>query len=211
VPDKLLHRIRDNQVSEGIFTVYLGLSLPGERLAEYMKIPHVGILDERGEADIDETDDASFFEKAECTLYSPSLVNPAHAPEGTSSLMLQTWVPKGWMKNWGDGDRKAYQRLKEGAKASMIGKASSLIPDLQRYIEFEDAATPLTYERYTHNTNGATSAWSWNPKNRFHKRMYGTFVDTPVKNLLIGSCWASQIGGVPGALEAALQCAKRIG
>ncbi len=72
-------------------------------------------------------------------------------------------------------------------------------------------APPLTYEQYTHNTNGATSAWSWNPKNKFHKRMFGTFIDTPVKNLLIGSCWASQIGGIPGAIGAALKCVKRIG
>jgi phytoene dehydrogenase-like protein len=35
-------------------------------------------------------------------------------------------------------------------------------------------------------------------------------IETPVKNLYIGSCWAMQIGGVPGALAAAYQCAKKI-
>ncbi|WP_041700816.1 hypothetical protein [Clostridium kluyveri] len=35
-------------------------------------------------------------------------------------------------------------------------------------------------------------------------------IKTPVKNLYIGSCWAMQIGGVPGALVAAYQCAKKI-
>jgi hypothetical protein len=38
-----------------------------------------------------------------------------------------------------------------------------------------------------------------------------TYSDAPVRNLLIGSCWATQIGGIPGALNAALACAKRIG
>jgi phytoene dehydrogenase-like protein len=38
----------------------------------------------------------------------------------------------------------------------------------------------------------------------------GVNIETPVKNLYIGSCWAMQIGGVPGALAAAYQCAKKI-
>ena len=38
----------------------------------------------------------------------------------------------------------------------------------------------------------------------------GLKVETPVKNLLIGSCWAMQIGGIPGALTAAYQCAHKI-
>jgi hypothetical protein len=74
-------------------------------------------------------------------------------------------------------------------------------------VEFKDAATPLTYERYTHNTNGASSAWSWNPQNKFYKNILKSYVDTPVKNLLIGSCRSSQIGGIPGA---AYGCVKRI-
>ena len=97
-----------------------------------------------------------------------------------------------------------------GYPKTLIKKASALIPNLQNDIEFEDAATPLTYERYTQNTGGATSAWSWNPNNKFHKHLFKMNIDTPVKNLYIGSCWASQIGGVPGAVGAAFQCSKKI-
>jgi phytoene dehydrogenase-like protein len=86
-----------------------------------------------------------------------------------------------------------------------------VIPGLAGRIEFSDLATPLTYERYTGNTDGATSAWSWNPKNKFYKNAIGIHIDTPVKNLLIGSCWANQIGGVPSAIGAARKCAKKIG
>ena len=93
----------------------------------------------------------------------------------------------------------------------MIKKAAAVIPGLQNVIEFQDAATPLTYERYTQNTGGATSAWSWNPNNKFYKHVFKTNIETPVKNLLIGSCWATQIGGVPSAVGAAYQCAKKIG
>lgn len=33
-------------------------------------------------------------------------------------------------------------------------------------------------------------------------------IETPAKILFIGSCWAMQSGGVPGALAAAYQCAN---
>jgi len=78
-------------------------------------------------------------------------------------------------------------------------------------IEYEDAATPLTYERFTHNTCGASSAWSWNPEKKFYANTMGINIDTPVVNLYIGSCWASQMGGIPGAINAAIKCAKKIG
>jgi phytoene dehydrogenase-like protein len=93
---------------------------------------------------------------------------------------------------------------------AMIEDASRLIPGLKESIEFKDAATPLTYERYTHNTAGASSAWSWNPKKEFYKNAMSVNIKTPVKNLFIGSCWAMQIGGVPGALAAAYLCTRKI-
>ncbi|HQE66990.1 MAG TPA: hypothetical protein PLE05_09160, partial [Bacillota bacterium] len=84
------------------------------------------------------------------------------------------------------------------------------IPGLKECIEYKDAATPLTYERFTRNTDGASSAWSWNPRKKFYNSPMSLKIDTPVKNLYIGSCWAMQIGGIPGALAAAYQCASRI-
>ena len=166
--------------------------------------------DEKEDVDVHNPNDESYFEKVTCMLYSPSLINPSHAPEGKSSLMLQAMSPNNWMDNWGEGNKKQYKELKEKVKSTLIEKASSVIPNLKQYVEFEDASTPLTYERYTHNTRGATSAWSWNPKNKYYKSFMGSTVTTPVKNLLIGSCWATQIGGVPGAVGAAYKCVKKI-
>jgi phytoene dehydrogenase-like protein len=114
------------------------------------------------------------------------------------------------MENWGNGDRARYMELKKTAMGAMIGRMSSLIPGLEGMIEFRDAATPLTYERYTHNSGGATSSWNWNPKKNFFRGNMSVNIETPVRNLLIGSCWAMPIGGIPGALAAAYMCAKKI-
>jgi phytoene dehydrogenase-like protein len=138
------------------------------------------------------------------------LVNPKHAPEGKSSLMLQAMVPYHWMDSWGGGDPERYKQLKEKVMKAMIDYASKFIPNLKGSIEYKDAATPLTYERFTHNTEGASSSWSWNPKKKFYNNPMSVNVKTPVKNLYMGSCWAVQNGGTIGALLAAYKCVQKI-
>ncbi|HEX7321184.1 MAG TPA: NAD(P)/FAD-dependent oxidoreductase [bacterium] len=211
LPPDYRDRIAGTAVSEGIFVVYLGLRLGNEELRRHMKSAHVHLHDASAGADIRDSDDLEYFSKTSLLLYSPSLHSARLAPEGKSSLMLQTMAPFHWLNNWGGGDKKQYEDLKQQAKKAMIKKAQKVIPDLPRYIEVEDAATPLTFERYTGNTDGATSAWSWNPKNKFYGDFISVNINTPFKNLLIGSCWSCQIGGVPSAITAAVKCAKKIG
>lgn len=210
IPQQLRDNIGRAAVSEGFFTVYLGLNISNDELSKYMKVHHVFTFDHKPGYDIYNSEDGEFFSKTSASLYSPSMVNPKHAPQGKSSLMLQTIVPHHWMNNWGGGDKEVYRQLKEKAMEAIIGSASGLIPGLKECIEYKDAATPLTYERFTQNTDGASSAWSWNPKKKFYKNAISVNIKTPVKNLYIGSCWAMQIGGVPGALAAAYQCVKKI-
>lgn len=210
IPQALQNDIGKAAVSEGFFTVYLGLNMSNEELGNYMKVPHVFPSDDKPGYDIYNSEDSEFFSKTSVSFYSPSMVNPKHAPQGKSSLMLQTIVPYHWMNNWGGGDKDVYGQLKKKAMEAMIDSASRLIPGLTECIEYKDAATPLTYERFTHNIDGASSAWSWNPKKKFYKNTMSVNIETPVKNLYIGSCWAMQIGGVPGALAAAYQCVKKI-
>jgi len=210
IPEKMREKISAAPVSEAAFTVYLGLNMPDEELKKHMVAPYVSCLDLNSDCDIYNSNDEQFFEKTSVILYSLSMINSDHAPRGKSSLMLQSLVPHRWMQNWGGGNREIYGQLKQKAMETMIAKAAKVIPGLQDVIEFKDAATPLTYERFTHNTGGATSSFSWNPKKRFYENAMSLKVETPVKNLLIGSCWAMQIGGVPGALAAAYQCAHKI-
>lgn len=210
VPQGQKDVISSAAVSEGFFTVYLGLDISNEELSRYMKVPHVFACDERPGCDIYDSKDGEFFSKTTVSLYSPSMINPILAPQGKSSLMLQTMVPYRWMNNWGEGDKAIYRQLKEKAMNTMIENAAKVISNLKEHIEYKDAATPLTYERFTHNTDGATSSWSWNPRKKFYSTPMDVKIDTPVRNLYIGSCWAMQIGGIPGALGAAYQCAHKI-
>ena len=210
VPDEMYAKITQTSVSEGVFVVYLGLKISNETLQQYLKAPYVMYLDTTADADIQKPNDARYFEKVGFSLYSLSLHNPKLAPEGKSSLMITTGTPYRWLNNWGGDDRQQYLELKEQVMRTLIDRASLVIPNLKDVIEVQDAATPLTFESYTHNTDGATSAWSWNPHKKFYKQFWSTNVTTPIQNLLIGSCWATQIGGIPGAIGAAYKCVKRI-
>jgi len=212
LPEAFRHKVSETAVSEGIVTAYIGLNMPPAELEKWLKAPHASYRDPLLDADFRRAgNDPDYFKKASAGLYSPSLHDPSLAPEGKSGLMIQVVAPTHWMNNWGGGDREKYRALKEGVKQDLIAKAAAVIPGLPSRIEYSDLATPLTYERYTENTDGATSAWSWNPKNKFYKSPMGVHVETPVKNLLIGSCWSVQIGGVPSAINAARKCAKIIG
>lgn len=211
VPSAQLEKIRNAAVSEGIFTIYLGLDMPNEELESHLRAYSVNFNPLADDLDFDDPGDADHFRKTAFSLHSLSLINPKLAPEGKSSLMIQAVSPIHWQDNWYKGDREKYRALKERVKATLIERAEALVPGLRSRIEFEDAATPLTYERYTHNTDGATSAWSWDPNKKFYEGgMMKMTVETPVRNLLIGSCWVGQIGGIPSALAAAYMCAKKI-
>lgn len=211
LPADLRRRIERSAVSESFVTVYLGLKISNEKLLEIMKVPHIYFFDDKRGVDITDDADQYYFKKNSIGIYSPSLLDHKLSPAGKSTVMIASLAPPDWMDNWGGGDKQKYRVLKESAKKAIISKAEKVIPGLQEIIEYEDAATPLTYERYSHNTSGATSAWSWNPEKKFYGNMMKTQIATPVQNLYIGSCWASQMGGIPGAITAAVKCAKKIG
>lgn len=212
MPEAFREKVSGTAVSEGIVTAYLGLNMPPAELARWLKTPHANYRDTSVDVDFRQSgNDPDYFKKASAGLYSPSLHDASLAPEGKSGLMIQAVAPYHWMDNWGGGDRQRYRELKDGVKRDLIAKAAAVIPGIEARIEYSDLATPLTYERYTANSDGATSAWSWNPKNKFYKSAMGVHIDTPIKNLLIASCWASQIGGVPSAINAARKCVKKIG
>jgi phytoene dehydrogenase-like protein len=212
VPQATLAKIREAALSEGIFTVYLGLRMSGAELLSKMKTTSVGYRPLDRDVDPEDAKAADHFEKDGFTLYSPSLVNPALAPEGRSSLMIQSICPAHWQDDWHHGDPASYRALKTQVRDRLVARAETVVPGLGAAVEFVDAATPLTYERYTGNTDGATSGWSWNPKKPFYKGgMIATSVTTPVRNLWIGSSWAGQIGGIPNAIGAAYLTANKIG
>lgn len=92
-------------------------------------------------------------------------------------------------------DRAAYRRAKERAVASAVRRAERLFPGLGDRTVTQDAASPLTYERYTGNRAGASAGWSWDPA---HKPIKGG--KGPIAGLVTIGHWAYAPGGIPTAL-----------
>ncbi|HHW14636.1 MAG TPA: hypothetical protein GXX28_06850, partial [Firmicutes bacterium] len=148
-----------------------------------------------------------------------SVSDPALAPPGQSSLVLQCMSAYGWMDRWGTGAsggegggarRTArYQELKAFVTEQLIRTAERVIPNLRRRIVVQDAATPLTLERYTLNSEGATAGWTWDPRRSPFKGMGGRY-KTPVTNLFEAGHWTGSPGGVPTAALSARMVADLV-
>ena len=89
---------------------------------------------------------------------------------------------------------------------TLIAKAEKLIPGLSQHIIVRDAATPLTYERYTLNTMGAAMGWAYSPS-MFLKRLDQR---TPIHNLYLAGHWTTPGGGVPAVALSGLKAARMI-
>ncbi|MEI6242295.1 MAG: NAD(P)/FAD-dependent oxidoreductase [Chlamydiota bacterium] len=185
-------KIQEAKVSESVFVVYLGLSLSSEELKKCMKTAHVWFFDTKN--------------NKELSMYSPSVMNLSLAPLGKSSLQLTQTVS--WEEF--DCDKETYRQRKKQKADSLIELATQMIPFLRDKIQWQDAATPQTFERYTHNRKGATCGWSWNVNDRFYSKLWGIKVETPIQGLYMGSSWASNFGGIPGAIQAAKACVKKM-
>jgi phytoene dehydrogenase-like protein len=190
-------KIQRAEVSESVFVVYLGLKLSNEELKTFLKHHYVEVYGKK------ETKDP--LKNESFLLYSPSLLNSELAPKGKSSLMIYCQVPWEFFSS-----SDTYQERKKQMKEAYIQKASRFVLGLKEFIEIQDAATPQTFERYTHNTHGASSGFSWKVPGLFYPMDGKSRVTTPIENLYIGSCWASNFGGIPGAEAAARECVKKI-
>jgi len=71
----------------------------------------------------------------------------------------------------------------------------------------QDAASPLTYERYTSNWQGATTGWSWNPA---HAPRFKLAKDLPIQNFYAVGHYTFNPGGVPTAMVTAWYIARAI-
>ncbi len=210
ISENMLKKIKEAPVSKPFFTVYLGLNIPNTILREYMKVAAIMLYDPSRQGDIENPQDRNYFDTCPLSIYSPSMINEKHVPEGKSSLMIQTISPIKWMDNWGGGDKEQYTHLKNQVMDIFIQRMEAVIPEISKHIDYSDAATPLTYERYTHNTAGSHNSWSINPKKNYYPDGTMMKIDTPVKNLYISSQWATPFGGIPETMGVGYKCAKTV-
>jgi prolycopene isomerase len=132
--------------------------------------------------------------------------DPSIAPKGKQALFV------GWLDdyaNWESlkGDAAAYHARKAAVAEELITRAEEFLPGLRAHIEGQDSASPLTYERYTSNWQGATTGWNWNPA--FAPR-FNLAKDLPIQNFYAVGHYVFNPGGVPTAMITAWYIAREI-
>lgn len=201
-------RLKKAEVSESLFTVYLGLKCDSSELQKRLdgnRMNYSRIIVPKDTVKM--KDDPDFFKDITISIFSASAACPQINPKGYSSLTIQCLSPAGWMNDWCHTDKKKYQDLKGKAAKQVLEIFDMALPGLLDKAEVIESATPWTYERYTQNTRGAYCAWSWEPNKSFFNDLK-IHVKTPVKNLYCCCDWSYKIGGMVSAMIAGRTIAK---
>jgi all-trans-retinol 13,14-reductase len=165
-PETLDH-IRELKMAIPIFCVYLGLDV--DLAASGMPNSNHFIW---GSTDIervyDELDAGRFASDAMTYITAASLKDPVSrniAPEGHTNLQIMTLVPRDysvWHVDRGPavGGRyhrdPLYRERKQEVMDHLIDASEQVIPGLRDHIVWQEAATPVSQERFTHSTGGTS-------------------------------------------------------
>lgn len=188
LPQKFVEELKKTRLTDSCFLVSLGVDMD----LKAMGFDGTSIVYNRSE----NIDDLWSGDPEKCSLWimMHSLRDPSQAPEGMATVQIMTQFPYNYMDHWKremDGTRgKEYAELKEALADKLIDAVEEIIPQLSKHIVYRDIATPLTFERYTLNSEGAFYGWFPAPgaKTRSQK--------TPIKNLYQAGHWTFPGGAI---------------
>jgi prolycopene isomerase len=128
------------------------------------------------------------------------------APEGKQALFIGMLSPYEDWENTKDNP-KAYLVQKNEYINDLLKRGEEFISGLRAHIEVQEAASPLTYERYTSNWQAGSAGWNWNPK---MAPKFDFAKDIPIKNFYPVGHYVFNPGGVPTAMITSWYIAKEI-
>jgi phytoene dehydrogenase-like protein len=196
VPRRYLDHLRKWRLSESFFYVYLGVDM-NLRRGEGPAFPVVWYFPEK--RDNDSLPDY-------IGIVIPSLSDEGVAPSGKHTVVIGAFadrISERWFVSQGRFEEGEYRKWKEEVASSLIRIAGEVFPDLESHILVREAASPLTFHRYTLNSMGASSGWSMDAEeqNKLSQR-------TPIRNLLLAGHWTFNPGGLPAAFISGRRAAE---
>ncbi len=164
--DKTEGKVKDFRMSLPLFCVYLGLDIDVRD-----RIPNTNYLiftDYDIERQYRECEEGRLPDDLPVFITAASVKDPhteAIAPEGCSNVQIMTVVPPDysfWHIEEGPATGEKYSRktdylaVKEMLTNRLIKDAKKIIPDLDEHIEWKEASTPVTQERFTLASGGTS-------------------------------------------------------
>jgi phytoene dehydrogenase-like protein len=166
-PPETVERVRSFRMSHPLFVVYLGLDV--DLVAQGMPNTNYfvwGSYDIEGVYDAIEAGRMPDEDMVYATVTSVRDPESRHiAPEGHTNLQLMAMVPKDygiWNVDRGpaQGGRyhrdPDYRRRKSDFAERLVAAAERVLPGLREHIDWKEAASPVTQERFTRSTGGTS-------------------------------------------------------
>lgn len=193
IPSTTIEKLNNAHPSESIFSVFLGLK-DSPVLTASLKRFHESHV-------IFTCADGKYIQ-----LVFLSKDDKTAAPEGKHAMFIGFLSP---YEDWETmkGNPQAYLVQKAAYIEDLIQRGEEFLPSLRTHIEVQEAASPLTYERYTSNWRGGTAGWNWDPQYAPH---FDFAKDIPIKNFYSAGHYVHNPGGVPTAMITAWYIAKEI-
>ena len=146
--------------------------------------------------------DASTMDKEWLYISVPTKICPTLAPSNKQIISVVVYLNKVTYKNVPD-----WKFFKESMTLSTINRLELYIPDLKKYIEVIESATPKTLERYTSNTNGAAYGWEVSVDQMWENRLPQK---TPIENLYLTGHWTKPGPGICAVVSSGWSVANLI-
>ena len=192
-----IRRLNDMEVCISSFMVYIGTNLDIKSLGLKEKVCFV-----HSQSDIEEEWKASFrgdLANACILVHVQTLDDDTLCPPNNHVVEIFTYAPYHLGKDW--------KLEKPRVTNELVKMANQFLPGLSEHIVVLDSATPLTMERYTLNTEGATAGWARSAKTTLLGRLEPK---GPIDNLFLVGHWTRPGGTVTGVTSSGLMVGQMV-
>ncbi|MRR20841.1 NAD(P)/FAD-dependent oxidoreductase [bacterium] len=135
--------------------------------------------------------------------------DPTMAPEGKTTLTIMLESDYDYWKKLAE-DRNIYVQKKEETVALLVKLLEQRFPGISKEVEVTDAATPLTFERYTGNWKGSFEGWLITPENGYTLLKPMPQTVPGLKNFYMCGQWVEPGGGLPASVMSARRLIRQI-
>ena len=210
-PQNYYEKISKRRPGFSAVCIYIGLNLDlnARGFKDYELWISKSIKDQTTEElrEIAQTLNFSEFPSTAISIYSN--IDPSCCPKGKTVLSSIFYaIPDPFLKaiekdggNRGDN----YKKLKSNIETEFIKNLEKVlnIPDLRKFVEVFEIATPITLNRYTSNRNGSFIGWEMTPDQMMLNQLSQK---TPIPNLFLAGAWTMPAGGVATVLYSGDTC-----
>ena len=194
LPDRFLRRLRRLEPSLSAFVVFAAAKMD---VAEFDP-PHESFVNstwdhEEAWAGIHQGHPGGVW------LNVPTPLDPSLAPAGEHLVTISSLASYDVGSSW-EGKRERFTEL-------LLDDGERLLPGLREHLTYVESATPLTFERYTLNSRGATYGWENTVAQTGTKRLSH---ESPIAGLYLSGHWSLPGGGSIRVLTSGLHTAQLI-